>query len=250
MIFLPSTWHAIETCEPSKLMVADRRPVLREDKLEGSGEDASETASEETRMDASRWPLQSGRLGARLPLLLRCGLALLVLLCVAWTSLTAVTGRDGGASESMPTRIRGTVNLASHEAWLMPNWTQQEVHLFGHEAHCNADDQSFLSTLTGHAQTFFQDARDCGSRSAKIGWTIWWDWNAFQSCFSEAYPKLSHTCVACYNAQGKHGFSQCKWPCLTSWCSKECLECNDGFKEHLSICVGMSEESRPKAEQC
>jgi hypothetical protein len=231
---------------------ADVEQLGLKDKLEdrGEDEDASKTASEETRMQASRLPLQSGRFGARLPLLLRCGLALLVFLCVAWASLIVVAGRDGGASEHMPAVSRGKVNLASNEEWHTPNLTQQNnVTLFGHEAHCNADDHDFLSPLIGHAQSFFQAGRDCGAQSAKIGWTIWWDWSAFQSCFSEVYPKLSNTCVACYNAQGKYGFSQCKWPCLTSWCSKECLECNAGFKEHLSLCVGMGEE-RPKAEQC
>jgi hypothetical protein len=208
---------------------ASRRPLLAESIEETKAKAAGEPMEKTTQVLS--W--SSGRLGSRLPSL-RFWAVVAALLCVAYVTFAALMASTGKGRTS----------------WAMPIWTQGEVILAGHEASCNDIDRHFLSSLTGHAQSFFEVSSKCGKQSVKLGWTLWWSWETFESCFSEAYPDLSGTCVACYNAQGKYGFSHCKWQCLTSWCSKECLQCNDEFKKSFYPCVGMSEDTRPEAEQC
>lgn len=131
----------------------------------------------------------------------------------------------------------------------MPIGTRDGLGFSQYSENCTFADRTYLSRFTGRAQPFFQHSADCGRKAINF-LRLTWTWDDFQTCFKEAYPELSDTCVGCYNAQGQYGFAHCKLQCMRGWCTRGCLECNTVNSGVFYPCIGMSDETRPMAEEC
>mmetsp|Transcript_52788 Transcript_52788/g.150467 ORF Transcript_52788/g.150467 Transcript_52788/m.150467 type:complete len:303 (-) Transcript_52788:319-1227(-) len=90
----------------------------------------------------------------------------------------------------------------------------------------------------GNARTSFPGlAAKCGKESYKI-FGGGFDEKAFSSCLAAAVG-LSNPCNRCFAGSALHGVKNCAMKCMMSWCSKDCLACNENYKRtELKQCVG------------
>jgi len=114
---------------------------------------------------------------------------------------------------------------------------------------CTKDDFQVLDELRLHPLAFFQNMSDC-ARFHSISWKFTWLREAFTDCMSKKMNRrISHNCLDCYSKQSSFSFTNCKGPCLCSWCSKTCLQCVAKHNE-LPACVGRPRAELPVAPTC
>jgi len=83
-------------------------------------------------------------------------------------------------------------------------------------------------------QAFAQQMADCGHSS--LNWLFQWQAGEFIECAENT--GLSNSCARCYEGSGRYGYDNCKFACLTSWCSEGCLSCTAVYNTELEQCVG------------
>jgi len=109
---------------------------------------------------------------------------------------------------------------------------------------CSADDQVAINAkgggdVEGH---FPKITSDCGHKALNIFKGI--DEDKFNTCLT-GEVSISKGCSDCYWQAAEYGYKHCKTACITSWCSKSCLECAKGFD--ADGCAGFS---GPAPEPC
>jgi len=100
------------------------------------------------------------------------------------------------------------------------------------EAGCTAADYAHMDALGVNA--FASQVANCGSST--LNWLFQWQAGAFIQCVENT--GLSNSCARCYEGSGRYGYDNCKFACLTSWCSEGCLSCTSGYNTELEQCVG------------
>ena len=111
---------------------------------------------------------------------------------------------------------------------------------------CSALDAAAMKKFGGGSTegTFPKIVADCGHSA----FSIWsgFNRNSMAHCV-QSETKLTPQCASCFGQSGQYGFDHCKFACLRSWCSKDCLGCSDPNKAALHKCMGFS---GPEAEAC
>ena len=101
---------------------------------------------------------------------------------------------------------------------------------------CSAEDQTLIKAHPGTGgDSFGKDAADCGK--AAYGIFSGFNRDTFTTCLRKKIS-LSAGCADCYAGAGAYGAGNCKWPCLTNWCSKGCMDCAAGNNTALAQCTG------------
>jgi len=83
--------------------------------------------------------------------------------------------------------------------------------------------------------SFGKDCADCGSEC--VSRTLTMEEGCYTSCLERKVP-LSEGCATCFLGSAAYSLSNCREPCESSWCSKECLQCNEPYHEKVQECVG------------
>ena len=133
--------------------------------------------------------------------------------------------------------VRKTARSAGRYSYLdVSNFTGQ----------CVAADAEAMKKLGGGSEdgTFPKIVADCGH----YAFSIWsgFSQNRMAHCVG-SQTKLTPACAACFGQSGQFGFDHCKFACLRSWCSKDCLGCSDPNKAELHKCMGFA---GPEPETC
>jgi hypothetical protein len=80
---------------------------------------------------------------------------------------------------------------------------------------------------------------DCGYESYSI--FSGFNEDTFKTCIKGKGIKTD-SCASCYAAEAKYGADNCKLACMSSWCSKGCLDCTAKNKASLDACTGFPQD--------
>jgi len=70
----------------------------------------------------------------------------------------------------------------------------------------------------------------------------------YARCLEQSNVTISKPCMQCYVGAAAFGADNCAGKCMFSWCSKDCLACNEKYRVgDLKTCVGAD---TPNAEVC
>lgn len=107
---------------------------------------------------------------------------------------------------------------------------------------CNADDQSKIEAMGGGDDDghFPKTTSDCGKSALNILKGI--DETKFNQCLTTKVG-FSSGCSDCYWKAAQYGYANCKLACISSWCSKTCLDCAAGFD--TNSCAGFTPKAQP-----
>lgn len=102
---------------------------------------------------------------------------------------------------------------------------------------CSESDQAILSKRTGGSGegSLGLATYQCVMQSWSIISLV--DADAFTKCLNEK-TAVSTSCGKCYADFTSWGITNCAMACMSSWCSAECLQCNNQHKESLDSCTG------------
>eukprot|EP00428_Durinskia_dybowskii_P031551 CAMPEP_0170233896 /NCGR_PEP_ID=MMETSP0116_2-20130129/16694_1 /TAXON_ID=400756 /ORGANISM="Durinskia baltica, Strain CSIRO CS-38" /LENGTH=182 /DNA_ID=CAMNT_0010484691 /DNA_START=64 /DNA_END=612 /DNA_ORIENTATION=+ len=111
---------------------------------------------------------------------------------------------------------------------------------------CTAEDLKVIEAAGGghDAGSWTKFNADCGMVSWNLitGMDAW----KYSSCLMEKRP-VSGQCAQCFAQSGVWAFSECKFKCVLSWCSKSCLECTHANLKVVDACAGAPV---PRATAC
>eukprot|EP00927_Polykrikos_kofoidii_P064209 TRINITY_DN5928_c0_g1_i1.p1 TRINITY_DN5928_c0_g1~~TRINITY_DN5928_c0_g1_i1.p1 ORF type:complete len:196 (+),score=28.65 TRINITY_DN5928_c0_g1_i1:90-677(+) len=102
-----------------------------------------------------------------------------------------------------------------------------------------------------HAAGGGHDGGSVGGKTATCAsnaYSIWWGLNeeSFVSCVHRVLG-ISYGCADCFRGAARYGADNCKFACLTSWCSQGCLSCVQHGENGVERCTGVV---LPKATSC
>jgi len=154
------------------------------------------------------------------------------------STTTHVTAKDnsGSASLCMDIFLKQSEVSSALSAETMPAETMTGA--------CSASDQSKINARGGGdgEHHFPKDSEECAREALSIFSGI--NPTTFQKCLTGRVP-ISSGCAHCYWEAAQYGFENCKWSCMSSWCSSGCLSCSKGGADKAIACAGFTSTSVP-----
>lgn len=100
---------------------------------------------------------------------------------------------------------------------------------------CTAEDQEAIMKFPhGHATDSWGNIITvCAHEGLNLIFGI--NQDTVNSCLAKKL-KITPKCSKCYSAMTEYDFQNCKLPCLTTWCSADCISCNHG--SNVIGCIG------------
>merc|ERR1711937_972990 len=113
-------------------------------------------------------------------------------------------------------------------------------------AGCSAADQAAINARGGGDADghFPMDNEECAKAALSFFHGI--DKAKFDTCLT-GRVKISSACAGCYWQSSQYGFENCKFSCMTSWCSSKCLSCTAPGGKQADACAGFATTSKPVA---
>merc|ERR1712066_896243 len=110
-----------------------------------------------------------------------------------------------------------------------------------HEEHSGAcgkeDEHAMAKKGSGHHKGSFPwITSDCG----KASYSVWWGFNKkdFAKCVRKDVPGMTKPCAKCMAKHANYMTDNCKWACMTNWCSAGCLSCSANDNKAIKACTG------------
>jgi hypothetical protein len=100
-----------------------------------------------------------------------------------------------------------------------------------------ADEKAMAAKGNGHADgSFPKITSNCGKDSYSVIWGF--DQGHFANCAQKDVPGMGPGCAKCMAVHANYMVDNCKWACLTNWCSSSCLDCGKPHHDELQACAG------------
>lgn len=91
---------------------------------------------------------------------------------------------------------------------------------------------------------------DCGYKSVRKFPPKWLGDKGNVDCLKK--KNISTGCAKCYAVMSKYSFDNCKMKCISSWCSKGCLQCTlkKSLIKTMEKCTGIKNKDTPQPKTC
>jgi len=117
---------------------------------------------------------------------------------------------------------------------------------------CIAKDHQIMKKMGAGNKlgTWPRTTADCGYKSVRRFPPKWLGDKGNVDCLKK--KRISTGCAKCYAVMSKYSFDNCKMKCISSWCSKGCLECTlkRSLIKTMEKCTGLKNKDTPQPKTC